>query len=110
MATRTTTTLTCDFPHYQGEEEATETLVIGWDGKTLEADACGNHAEAIRGALGPYITRMRVTSVRREERRTTASRHRSAQIREWARAQGMAVNDHGRLPAGILAAHKARVK
>jgi hypothetical protein len=45
---------------------------------------------------------------KRKHGRTQAERDYTAQVRDWARGQGMAVADHGRLPARVHLAYENR--
>ncbi|MES2156136.1 MAG: Lsr2 family protein [bacterium] len=111
MATLIVTTFTCDFSHLD-ETPADKTITIGWEGQVLEADACAPHIEAIRTALGPYITDMHPANGNskppaKTRHRPAAKRQRDAEVREWARKQGLEVSDRGRLPVGIIAKYEA---
>lgn len=106
MASITIVTTTCDFPH-DGDTEALETITITWEGKALEADVCDSHSAALYGALGPYIEAARPVkpAAAKREKRTMQDRHRSREIRAWARGEGLFVDDRGRIPADIIAAY-----
>jgi hypothetical protein len=39
--------------------------------------------------------------------RTTSARQHSSDIRAWAKQQGIAVNDRGRIPASVMAQYHA---
>jgi hypothetical protein len=45
---------------------------------------------------------------KRKPRRTQAQRDYTAQVRDWARVNGFAVADHGRLPASVHLAYENR--
>jgi hypothetical protein len=104
--------------------EAEETISFGLDGTSYEIDLNGEHAAALRDALAPYVGAARRTSGgasgsgrRGGGRRasagsgsgstSTTDRERTAQIRVWAREQGLEVNDRGRIPSKVLQAYEA---
>lgn len=105
MASITQVTVTCDF-HDNAEVTAVETINIGWDGKDLEADYCAAHAEALRGALGPYVAKARKVTAR-PPRGGQRDRKTGPMIRAWARGQGIPVSGSGRIPASVTARFKA---
>ena len=104
--------------------EAQETVSFAVDGTSYEIDLSGEHADALRDALAPYVGAARKagggasSNGRRSGGRrgsgssgggSTSSndRERTAQIRQWAREQGMDVNERGRIPNKIVQAYEA---
>jgi hypothetical protein len=90
--------------------EATETVSFGLDGGIYEIDLSSGNASKLRTELAQYVEHARKTSgaqVRRRRQRNGAGREQSAQIREWARANGKHVNERGRIPATIVAEYEA---
>lgn len=94
--------------------KADETVRFGIDGSSYEIDVNAKHAKKIRDILSPFTSAARKvkagSAASRKSNRPTASRERTAEIREWAKQQGKQVNDRGRIPASIVeefeAAHK----
>ncbi|MDR2381139.1 MAG: Lsr2 family protein [Bifidobacteriaceae bacterium] len=88
--------------------EAAETVVFALDGQTYEVDLSTEHAAKLREDLKPWIAAgRRVKSGRggRGGRGAKAPNGETAKIRDWARSQGMAVSDRGRIPLEIRAAY-----
>lgn len=105
MATRIETTLIDDLDG----TTADETVKFSLDGTDYEIDLTEGHASELREQIGRFVSAARKT---RAERRTSApataalGRQRTQQIRAWAQAQGMTVNNRGRLNAGIVDAYE----
>jgi hypothetical protein len=100
--------------------EAEETVLFGLDGAAYEIDLTGEHAAALRDSLAPYVGAARKagaagSSGRRGGQRgsggggsaSSSDRQRTAQIRAWAREQGMEVNDRGGIPNQVVQAYDA---
>lgn len=91
--------------------EADETVTFSLDGVSYEIDLNSANAEQLREALAPYLQvarragRVPVTNGRRG--RGSTGKTDSAAIRAWAKAQGIAVNDRGRIPGEVVAAFEA---
>ncbi|MER6217578.1 Lsr2 family protein [Streptomyces sp. NPDC048387] len=92
--------------------EADETVTFALDGKTYEIDLTTANAEKLRALLDPYTKGGRRTGGRasagRAKGRAAASAGSpdTAEIRAWAKAQGLSVNDRGRVPAEIKEAYE----
>lgn len=82
---------------------ADETLRFGLGGSEYEIDLSTKNASRFRQQLAPFIERARKTGrgQRRRPARTSADRARGSDIRAWAKEQGIAVSDRGRIPAGV---------
>jgi len=92
--------------------EAAETIRFGLDGTTYEIDLNTAHASALRNALTPYTGAGRKVS--KSVQATAANRRRApnadfdnSEVRNWARANGVKVNDRGRVPAAVTARFRA---
>jgi hypothetical protein len=90
---------------------------FSWNGVNYEIDLSKKNSAAFAKAMKPYLEAARkVRPAGRRGRRSrtgsTASRRPVesdlAAIREWARQNGHAVADRGRIPAAVLAAYAAR--
>lgn len=93
---------------------ADETVRFGLDGVSYEIDLSDGNAAQLREALTPYVQRARKSSARATRTRGgsrggrgTSSRERSAEIRSWARQQGISVNERGRIPSWIVEKYQA---
>jgi len=90
--------------------EATEMVKFGLDGAQYEIDLNAAHAEELRALAAPYIGKARrIAGPGRRparSRNTAANGTDSALIRDWAKGQGINVNDRGRVPADIVAQYE----
>jgi hypothetical protein len=110
-----------------GESEAEGTVTFGLDGVEYEIDLTTENAEDLRDIFAPYIAAARRTGGRRSTGGTRsrsslsgsgrggssiASRSREAlkAIRDWAKTEGWAVSDRGRLPNNVVEAYDAAHK
>ena len=82
---------------------------FGIDGSDYGIDLSAKNAKAFRRKLEPFIKHARKAGQGRRRRpgRTTASRDRSGGIRAWAKEQGIAVSDRGRIPASVVEQYEA---
>ncbi len=113
--------LVCDL--HDGEVEGSETVAFGVDGATYEIDVCEEHAAAMRDAFAEYVGAGRragrtpaAGGTRRQRTPRAAgsgsspagsSREHVQEMREWARANGHAVSERGRLSGAVIAAYEA---
>ena len=90
---------------------AEDTVRFGLDGTDFEIDLNAEHEQALRGLLALYIKAARrgAGPQRPSRRRRTASTGDpgSAEIRDWAKNQGIDVKDRGRIPAELVVKFKA---
>jgi hypothetical protein len=119
MAQKTVVSLIDDLD----KSEADETVEFGLDGVAYEIDLSEKNADGLRNVLGDFIEHARRQGGRRRSPSTgrsgrtsrgtstassSADREQNQAIREWARRQGMAVSDRGRIPTEVTEAyHKA---
>jgi Lsr2 len=91
---------------------ADETVRFGIGGAEYEIDLSNKNATAFRRQLAPFIDHARKTGrgQRRRPRRSASSRDRSGGIRAWAKSQGIAVSDRGRIPASVAEQYEAASK
>ncbi|HVK29039.1 MAG TPA: Lsr2 family protein [Nocardioides sp.] len=97
--------------------DATQTVAFGLDGASYEIDLNDDNAAALREALAPYVGHGRkvgrggaTTAKRGGGRAAAASSTAGAsakEIREWARDNGHAVPERGRIPADVREAYEA---
>jgi hypothetical protein len=90
---------------------ASETVSFGLDGKTYEIDLNDKNAGKLRDALAPYVGAGRsVGGVRRGRKPSPAASSlgpSAREVRDWARSNGYAVPDRGRIPADVRSAFDA---
>ena len=121
MAQKVQVLLVCDL--HDGEVEGSETVAFGVDGATYEIDVCEEHATAMRDAFAEYVGagrragRGQTAAAARRPRAPRAagsgsapsgsSREHVQEVREWARTNGHAVSERGRLSGAVIAAYEA---
>ncbi len=87
---------------------ADETVTFGLDGVTYEIDLSTANATSLREVLAPWVgVAERVGGRRNVKRRGqgAAKRGNGSVVPEWARANGHAVSDRGRVPASVQEAY-----
>ena len=91
---------------------ASETVRFGLGGAQYEIDLNKKNARAFRKKLTPFVEHARQAGPgqRRGPARTASSRQRSADIRAWAKATGLAVSDRGRIPASVVDQYEATTR
>jgi hypothetical protein len=89
---------------------AEETVSFSLDGVAYEIDLSAANAAKLRDAFAPYVgTARRVggrTAAGRGRARRRGGDSRTAEIREWARANGQKVSERGRIAADVVAAYE----
>ena len=88
---------------------ADQTVRFGFGGADYEIGLSTKNATAFRKKLAPFIEHARKARRGQPRRaaRTTASRQRSGDIRAWAKDQGIAVSERGRIPTSVLERYQA---
>jgi hypothetical protein len=82
---------------------ADETLRFEFGGSAYEIDLNKKNARAFRKQLAPFVEYARKAGRgQRRPGRTQSSRQRSGDIRAWAKDQGIAVSERGRIPASVV--------
>ena len=96
---------------------AEETVTFGYRRQQYEIDLNAQHAAELDEALAPYLEYARKgispRPVLRHGRRVQRERrtHRDTRaIRAWAREQGIAISDRGRIPAEIMERYERESK
>jgi hypothetical protein len=125
MAKTTLVMLTCDL--HRDTAEAVATLRIDNGGRRFELDVCQAHLDELTASGRSLSRRRRTKSAAAKKRaparkrtaraskatrpasraRRTHSSRDSAAVREWAKANGHAIKDRGRIPASVLEAYAA---
>ncbi|MFI6601412.1 Lsr2 family protein [Nonomuraea sp. NPDC050536] len=93
------------------EAEGTTSFAI--DGTNYEIDLSGGNRDKLEKALAPYINKARAVRAERTRGRRLASagramsRETSAEIRQWAKANGLPVSERGRIASTIVEQYEA---
>ena len=91
-------------------EIAAETVEFALNGVTYEIDLGDANAEVLRRVMAPYLEKARKQTGAKPTRGATTGRARSdepVKARAWARANGIKVEDRGRVPQIVLEAYRA---
>ncbi|MCV7381575.1 hypothetical protein BST11_25475 [Mycobacterium alsense] len=100
-------------------KEAVETVIFGVDGVTYEIDVCAENAERVRNAIEPFASagrrrngegahpRSAPVIAKRAQDAATRKREKQDAIRAWAKKQGFAVADRGRIPISVQQAFES---
>ncbi len=91
---------------------ADETVRFAIGGTEYEIDLSKKNAKTFRKGLAPFTEHARKTGPgqRRRPARTSAARERSADIRAWAKANGIPVSTRGRIPASVAEQYAAATR
>jgi Lsr2 len=106
MATKITVALEDDLEGGPAEE----TVRFRSDGTEYEIDLNKKNAAAFRKQLAPFVEHARRAGRGQRRPRTSPSRQRSGDVRAWAKAQGIAVSDRGRIPASVVEQYEAAAR
>ena len=100
MAQRVTVVLEDDLTGGPAEQ----TVRFAFEGTDYEIDLNAKNAATFGKQLAPYIEHARPARWPQGRRpgRTAAGRQRSGDIRAWAKEQGLAVSERGRIPASVV--------
>ena len=80
---------------------------FAFDGTDYEIDLSAKNAAAFGKQLESYIEHARRAGRAQPRRPGRTSRQRSGDIRAWAKEQGLAVSERGRIPASVLEQYHA---
>jgi hypothetical protein len=88
---------------------AVETVRFGLGGAEYEIDLSKKNARAFRKGLSQFVEHARKAGRVQSRRaaRSPASRQRSGDIRAWAKGQGIALSERGRIPASVVQQYEA---
>jgi hypothetical protein len=91
---------------------ADETVRFAFDSTGYEIDLSKKNARAFRKQLAPFVEHVRRAGrgQRRQVGRTQSSRRRSVDIRAWAKEQGIAVSERGRIPASVAEQYESATR
>jgi len=117
MAQRTQVILTCDV--HDGDAEAVATVAFAVEGTSYECELCDAHLTEFREVMEIWSSHSRIVGrgrsassgggSPRSRRRSTSSADgpSTADVREWARSQGIPVSTRGRVPAELHERYQA---
>jgi hypothetical protein len=90
---------------------ADETVTFALDGVSYEIDLTTAHAAELRDAFATWVGHARKVGGRSSGTRTSAARPRRSNdagaVRAWAKENGFAVSERGRISAAIREAYDA---
>jgi hypothetical protein len=108
MATKIAVTLVDDLDGGRADE----TVRFGLGVAEYEIDLSKKNAKALRTGLEPFVEHARKAGrgPRRRPARPSSARERSGDIRAWAKAEGIAISDRGRIPASVVEQYEAATR
>ena len=109
MAQKVSVTYACDFDQREIAQGQHRLRRFSIDGRDYEIDLCLKHSERFDDAVSRFAEHARKSSVRvlKTKRRTAAHRKHSAQVRAWAKANGLAVSERGRIPTNVVTRYES---
>lgn len=110
MAKKVSVTFACDYDAKEIPDGEHMMRSFSLDGRDYEIDLCLRHSQKFDELFGQFAERARKASGRgaaRPKRRTSAHRRHSAEIRRWAKTNGITVSDRGRIPAEAIEKYNA---
>ncbi|MEP7025584.1 MAG: Lsr2 family protein [Actinomycetota bacterium] len=110
MAKKVSVTFACDYDAKEIPDGEHMMRAFSLDGRDYEIDLCVRHSQKFDEIFRKFAERARKAtgrSVGRVKRRTSAHRRHSAEIRSWAKANGLTVSDRGRIPAEVITRYNA---
>lgn len=103
----------CDLTGKEIEDGNHVTLRISFGGKDYILDTDAKGEKEVKNALAPILGKARIDRGRPARSAGQRARRDPSQtkaIREWARGEGIALADRGRIPADIEAQYHAAMK
>jgi predicted ATPase len=109
VAQKLSVTYACDYDQKEIPQGQHRLRRFSLDGRDYEIDLCLRHSERFDEAVSSFTSHARRASGRlvRTKRRTAAHRRHSAQVRAWAKANGLAVSERGRIPAEVVSKYQS---
>jgi Lsr2 len=100
MASKVSVVVTDDLDGSEGAH----TVRFGLDGVNYEIDLAEKNIARLEKAMAPYVqvARRVVRRANRSGTRSSAVRADRAEVRAWAKGQGLAVSDRGRISADVM--------
>ncbi len=108
VAQKVSVTFACDYDSKEIPDGEHLTRAFSLDGRDYEIDLCEKHSQKFDETVKRFADKARraTSRVSRPKRRTTAHRQRSAEIRAWAKRNGIEVSDRGRIPAQVISSYE----
>ena len=109
VAQKVSVTYACDFDQKEIPQGQHRLRRFSIDGRDYEIDLCLSHSDRFDEAVSSYASHARRASARpmRAKRRTAAHRRHSAQVRAWAKANGLTVSERGRIPTEVVSRYES---
>jgi hypothetical protein len=109
VAQKVSVTFACDYDSREIPEGEATTRSFSLDGRDYEIDLCAKHSQKFDEVIRRYAEKARRVrrQVSRAKKRTAAHRQRSAEIRAWAKRNGITVSDRGRIPSHVIGQYEA---
>jgi hypothetical protein len=110
VAKKVSVTFACDYDAKEIPDGEHMMRAFSLDGRDYEIDLCLRHSQRFDELFSKFAERARKASGRgttRPKRRTSAHRRHSAEIRRWAKTNGITVSDRGRIPAEAIEKYNA---
>lgn len=110
MAKRVVVELVDDLDGQPIEDGDGGTVEFSLQGRRYELDLSASNLAKLQDAVAPFIDVARSSKAPKTSSPTPRRRKSTtelAEIREWARGQGIAVSGYGRVPAEVRAAYAA---
>src|SRR5262249_60770946 len=109
VAQKLSVTYACDYDEREIPQGQHRLRRFSIDGRDYEIDLCLSHSDRFDEAVSSYVSHARRASARpmRAKRRTAAHRRHSAQVRAWAKANGLTVSERGRIPTEVVSRYES---
>jgi hypothetical protein len=109
VAKKVSVTFACDYDAKEIPDGEHMMRAFSLDGRDYEIDLCVRHSQKFDEVFHKFADRARKATnrVSRVKRRTSAHRRHSAEIRSWAKNNGLTVSDRGRIPAEVITRYNA---
>lgn len=85
------------------EDDAQPTTTFGWNGSNYEIDLTAAEAEKFNKVIAPYLSAGRkITGGKTGKKaKTSTNGPAAAEVRSWAKGQGIEVTERGRVPQSV---------
>ena len=92
--------------------KADETVRFGVGGAEYEIDLSKKNAKTFRKGVEPFVEHARKAArgSRRRSARPSSAREHSSDIRAWAKAEGFAISDRGRIPGSVVEQYESATR
>lgn len=87
--------------------EAVKTVNFALNGTSYEIDLSQDHVDEFEADFAKWVAAARKISGRGVRSARTSTGPKTADVRAWAKGQGIEISDRGRIPAPVLEAYLA---